>query len=176
MPCSSFSVLQNLNEGTRSLENPEGNGTLPREILGNSLALRVGKLCKAFVAAGGFFTIENPKSSYLWKYDPIARLDKFSIDVDFDQCCYDLWPPHAKADPSLGKIKKPTRLRTNMHELSILAAKCCCTVKHFHCLGSVKVDQAWVKVSVEAGKYPPKLCERWAAAVASAIDRVENVV
>ena len=38
MPCSSFSTLQNMNHGKRNLENPGGDCTLSREVLGNRIA------------------------------------------------------------------------------------------------------------------------------------------
>ena len=45
MPCILFSTLQNPNHGARSLENPWGDGTLCREVLGNKLADIVSMLC-----------------------------------------------------------------------------------------------------------------------------------
>ena len=93
MPCSSFSVLQNLNGGTRSLACPEGDSSLDREVIGNLLADSVAKLCAALAKVGGFYSIENPLSSYLWGYGPIAKLRRSSFDVDFHQCAYGLSPP-----------------------------------------------------------------------------------
>ena len=55
MPCSSFSTLQNLNHGTRSLENPGGDGTLSREVLGNKLGDVVSMLCLELLKIGRHF-------------------------------------------------------------------------------------------------------------------------
>ena len=100
MPCSSFPILQNLNHGTRSLENPGGDGTLSTEVLGNKLADIVSMSCVTLFKVGAHFPTENPKSSYLWRYGPIARLSKIGLDVDFDQCRYGLMPPIAAQDPN----------------------------------------------------------------------------
>ena len=40
LPCCSFSILQHSNGGTRRKHSPEGNGSLPREVLGNELLRR----------------------------------------------------------------------------------------------------------------------------------------
>ena len=171
IPCSSFSVIQNLNQGTRSIENPSGDGSLERELVGNKFADTVSMLCNALQEVGAFYSLENPRSSYLWRYSPISKLLDHAVDVDFDQCAYGLAPPGVicKKSDSCSRIKKPTRVRTNLLQLQHLARKWSCAHKHFTCLGSVKVDGSWVSVAKEAGKYPLKLCDEWASLVSLAV-------
>jgi len=167
LPCSSWSILQSLfNDGTRTRERPEGTQELEREILGNKLAKSVARLCNALHRANCFYSIENPRSSYVWEFEPIKGLLRHSFDVQFDQCEYNLIPIHMPSQ-STYRIKKPTTLRTNMIALKSLARKCRGDHKHFRCCGSVKTPQGWVSVAKAAGAYPPSLCKQWATCVAS---------
>ena len=104
-------------------------------------------------------------------YPPIAALLDVSFDVDLDQCMYGLSPPHVKKDSNV-RIKKSTRLRTNVEGLKVLRKTCDrCSDPHSHyqCLGSVKVNGRSVSVAKSAGAYPPRLCAAWAAAVTGQI-------
>ena len=208
MPCSSFSLLQNLNKGTRSTLRPQGDDSLEREKLGNRLAIVVCLLCRAQHDMGNFFSIENPRSSFLWKFGPVQELVELFDSVDFDQCMYGLEPPNSNfpqpqeptpisksnfpqpqeptptsksklrrtagvfkttASKSTStvclckRIKKPTRVLTNLKCLNVLARKC---DNHVACMGSVKTAFGWKSVAKEAGAYPLSLCKPWAAAVA----------
>jgi len=186
MPCSSFSLLQNLNKGTRTSSRPEGDGSLERERLGNRLADAVCLLCRAQHEIGGYFSIENPRSSFLWKYAPVSELFEFCSSVCFDQCMFGLAPPNSMptnkptktsnstvtASQSIStpktcvRIKKPTRILTNLSALKALERPCDKSHQHVACMGSVKTASGWKSVAKEAGAYPPSLCEPWAAAVA----------
>ena len=165
IPCSSWSCLQQLNKGTRSLDRPAGNGTLEREQKGNQQAVRVAFLCNLQIQLGRFYSIENPHSSYLWKFVPIVEL--LGQEVRFDQCAYGLRPPPAVGFPS-SRIKKGTILKTNMIELSSLARACQNDHKHFRCIGSVKTKSGWISVAKAAGAYPSALCDAWAGLVQTA--------
>ena len=81
LPCSSFSLLQNLNRGTRTKMHPEGDGTLDRENIGNQLAKRVAQLCTAFLKKEGYFLTENPRSSRVWDFGLVLKLSGFAVDV-----------------------------------------------------------------------------------------------
>lgn len=59
LPCSSFSLLQNCNHGTRTRARPEGTGNLQRERVGNLLLRRTVLLCHILSEAQSFWTIEN---------------------------------------------------------------------------------------------------------------------
>ena len=66
-PCSSFSVLQTLfNHGTRSRNRPQGDGTRSNELHGNLLLKHSILVIRACMRHNVFWTLENPKSSYLF--------------------------------------------------------------------------------------------------------------
>lgn len=167
LPCSSFSLLQNLNGGTRTALHPEGDGSLERENIGNRLAKTVARLCRLLHSNGAYFSIENPKTSRAWQFGPIARLPS-SVDVIIDQCEYNLTPPHESSQSNV-KIKKPTKIKTNLHCLLQLSRACTKSHEHYPCYGSVKTAQGWVSVARAAGNYPVELCTEWARLVASSI-------
>ena len=147
-----------LNGGTRRQEAAEGDGSLDREIEGNKLAGSIARIIKALVSVGSGFSIENPKSSFLWYYKPIRELLDTYTQVDFYQCAYDL-----RVGGEL--VKKPTKLVTNVNTLSRLSRICSCQHKHLVCMGSIKTKQGTFKVSKLAGVYPQKLCRAWAGLV-----------
>ena len=168
MLCSSFSIMQMMNNGTRRSDRPEGDGTRESEEIGNVLAKAVAMLCEALQEVGASFSIENPQSSLLWKFSPFAALMRFSFDVDLDQCMYQLLPPHLSLSENTF-IRKSTRLRTNLHCLSNLPFRCDRQHHHFHCLGKVKAGGAAVSVAQFAGRYPAPLCKAWASLVGASL-------
>ena len=156
-----------MNKGTRSAARPLGDGSNPKESIGNQLADSVGYLCWLQRRSGGKFSIENPKSSWLWHHPRIADLLFVSSDVDFDQCMFGLRPPHAASSDSEDvRIKKPTRLRTSLSTLSCLSRACQGGHTHFRCLGHVHDSRGkLVSVARAAGQYPDSLCTEWAKEV-----------
>ena len=73
--CSSWSPLFSmLNNGTRQAAFPSGDGSLPRERVGNLQARFVARACAAQGQVNGFWSIENPRASFLWKFPPIRKL------------------------------------------------------------------------------------------------------
>ena len=161
LPCSSFSLMQNMNGGTRTTEKAEGDGTLERERIGNVIAARVVMLCIILSNHGSFFTIENPKTSYLWKltvFRELFQLDNCQI-VDFDQCEYDLRIPNESG--VLALAKKSTTIVGTLPNLSLLKRKCTKTHSHVQVIGGVKTKQGWKKRSELAGAYPQQLCKAY---------------
>ena len=76
-PCNSWGPLfQNFGPGTRTIDVPEGDGTVESEREGNLLAYVTMLLCIALHLMGGFFWIENPLRSYLWRSKWIVFLIK----------------------------------------------------------------------------------------------------
>ena len=149
--------------------DPEERGMNPRELRGNCLANVVSELCWRLHRRGCFFSVENPKGSYVRGYGPIADLLEVGWHVDFHQCMYGLTPPHLRdSNPDNKLIKKPTRLLTNVPTLKRLSVFCDGSHDHFECLGTVKVDNRRVSVASAAGEYPGPLCAAWASLVASA--------
>ena len=108
MPCSSVSLLQNFNKGTRTSLRPEGDGSLEREELGNRLADAVCLLVQAQHEVGGYFSIENPRFFHFLEYASIRELFKFCCPVYFDQCMYGLAPPNSNNQPKSKSIGNPT--------------------------------------------------------------------
>ena len=82
MLCRSFSIIQAINGGTRTSESPQGSGDKPNEMYGNRLADVMCELCWLQHRSGGKFPIENPLSSFLWKYPPIDQLSSMCVDID----------------------------------------------------------------------------------------------
>jgi hypothetical protein len=169
LPCSSWSALQRLNGGTRRLDLPEGSGDRISELEGNLLARRTVALCNAVREAGGFYSIENPKSSYVWHYPPVAELAARDFEVSFDQCEYGLGPPGGKdtAGQAGFRIKKATSIVTNLEVLKGLERCCSHEHQHFRCRGKVKLSTGWTDVAKMAGIYPDNLCKIWASWIAS---------
>jgi hypothetical protein len=161
-------LLQEQNGGTRTRENPAGNGTKEKERLGNEQARTVARLCWLQWSVGNFFSIENPDSSKLWFYDPIKQLSEIAKPVRFDQCCFSLRPPKNFVDNDSVYIKKPTRLLTNMEQLLCLQRTCpgtSCNHKHRTCWGKVRTTHGMISVAKAAGSYPNQLCAAWAEGV-----------
>ncbi len=118
-------------------------------------------LCRELTNAKRFYSIENPRSSYLWGFGPVQQLDDVGISVDFDQCEYGLVVP---GSPEI-RIKKLTRIQTNMRQLGNLQQDCTSGHAHRHCMVRVKVDSRSQSLSQIAGIYPEALCSAWAEAV-----------
>ena len=162
IPCSSFSILQHSNNGTRRKDNPEGNGSLLREVIGNEILRRTLILIDILERSGNYWTIENPASSYLWLMPKIrAKIDNpKNYLVHIDQCCYGLRIPDENG--VLGPCKKPTKFLGNISFLQSLESRCQCGVEHVHAVGGVKTKQGWKRRSEIAGHYPLKLCNAYA--------------
>ena len=171
--CSSWSTLNKINGGTRSRQKPRGDETLRREIVGNVQHDQMMRLLLVFLALGIGFTVENPLSSFLWHTDDfqelLARDDIYS--VRFDQCEYHLLPPDHRALDGDVRVRKSTRLITNIPELKALECRCTGRHQHVATLGTCRDEHGkLVRRSTAAGVYPPALCRRWSAAVRAFLD------
>ena len=76
--CSSWSVLNRLNCGTTTRQQPHGNGTLRMELLGNEQTRLMFCLTREFDRLGIPYTVENPESSALWW---LSQWDKIPFAV-----------------------------------------------------------------------------------------------
>ena len=169
IPCKSWGPAARLNKCTRSGDCPGGDGSLERELLGNRLADVVGQLCQLLIDNGGYYSIENPAGSYLFKYAPICRL--IGQLFNFCQCAYGLVLPGAQQHHY---CRKNTSILSNLPELVILQLSCpgiSATHVHDVAWGSRKLDGRTVSLARSAGAYPPNLCMAWAQAVAAAWKR-----
>ena len=160
-PCGSFSILQNLNQGTRSKNRPLGNDSLARERQGNEVLFRTITICHLLSSHGSFFTLENPKSSFAWIAPQMVHLKDMvgCIEVELDQCAYGLKIPNDQGD--LGFAKKPTRFLGTLPRLTELRR--CCPGNHSHVpvIGCARFKGKWRKRSELAGAYPKKLCQAY---------------
>jgi len=158
IPCSSWGPLSRSNNGTRSKSCPAGDGTLARENTGNQEADFVAELCVLLASVGGFWSIENPQSSYLFHYAPILSLFELSDAqiVHFDQCMYGLRPPLPGPNEY---TYKATSVLSNIPSFQQLHRRC--TRLHDHCIaqGVRHVEGRPVSLAKYAGAYPPDLCD-----------------
>ena len=161
MPCSSFSILQHSNGGTRRKTCPQGTGVLRREEIGNRILERTLILISILEKHGNYWTLENPRSSYLWDMPGVwdrIQDSKYCVAI-MDQCSYGL--KLLDKNGLLGPCKKPTLFLGNIPGLACLAAKCQCSVEHVHAVGGVRTKHGWRKRSELAGHYPLKLCNAY---------------
>ena len=165
VPCTRWGTLHASNGGTRRLALPQGDGSRADEVRANALVTSVARLCTVLVGVGSYFSIENPRASHILLFDQILALPGFY--VYFDQCLYGLALPNASLKPAGERFKKPTRLLSNLSSLKSLEVKCDGLHKHTHIQGTIKVDGRRMRTSQFTGRYPLKLCEAWARAVAS---------
>ena len=162
LPCSSFSIIQHSNQGTRRKCRPEGLGTLSRELEGNILLKRTLRLIDILCKNGSCWTIENPLSSYVWCMPAMLKKlgEKDTISVTFDQCSYGLRLPDK--DGNLGPCKMATRMVGNLRGLEKLHKTCTCKHPHVHAIGGVRTRSGWKRRSELAGRYPISLCDSYA--------------
>ena len=136
-----------------------------KELLGVEFALFSAEVARECQRCNVGWSIENPSTSGLWKFGPIAALAAFQNvrKVDWHMCQY--------GSPS----KKPTTLMTNIPELDCLSRTCRIHELHDHVhttlSGTVQVvdvdgSSRWVNRTLLAGSYPDDLCSEWASAIA----------
>ena len=131
-----------------------------KERLGLEFALFTALCCSEIIRAKCFFSIENPSTSRLWCFQPIADLLSRSgvFIIDFTMCAY-------------GRpYRKCTRLLTNCPVLEKLRRSCpglSRAHRHIPLAGSIRVRIGGrlrhVSATAWAGQYPLALCRRWAA-------------
>ena len=169
-PCTSFSVVQNVNVPLRSRERPRGLANLPepqrvKVDLGNQfldLTIRVIKMCVRLRVP---FCLEHPHSSYMW-HDPALQavlLRARSRTVMVNHCSFN--SPHRKATRlafgggeglDLGILDQPGVVQ--------------CSGRHGFCFFSGKKHVILEGRSArEAAAYPPKLAAALAKALLSPI-------
>lgn len=93
LPCSSWSRRNiNLNQGTRTVAEPWGNNSLPRDLHGNKISRKVIRLVHISHAKNSWWSIENPTSSLVWATKPMIALTKRCgvQKVSFCQCMHGL--------------------------------------------------------------------------------------
>ena len=169
-PCSSWSILAR-RKNSRTYDCPQGLEVDARELLANKQAVVTAELCQLLANYGSYFSIENPKTSLLFRYEPIERLleVKDASLVSFDQCAYGLRLPGTAQSQF---CKKATSILSNIPAMTCLSRKCPglgLGHEHVHAQGSVRVNGKSIRASTAAGVYPDQLCKAWAQAVHSAL-------
>ena len=160
-PCSSFSMAVNRFPvyAMRDAKHPEGFGNLPphRRIkvqLGNALAEIAERLAQAQVKAGNYWMLEQPATSLMWLYKPIAKLiagDGVYIVVT-DVCMFGApW-------------RKPTSIAGNFPGLLKLRRRCNGQHKHITLQGTAPCGKSWTAV---ASPYWPEFVRVWVRCCAS---------
>jgi hypothetical protein len=165
-PCESFSVLrQCFGSSTRTVDRPEGDGSCPKEVLGNRLARHSAAVIRTALQCDVWFTLENPDRSMLWQQASIRALARLQDvrRIKFDQCCFGLRDPGSKL-----LYRKRTVIMTNLPDTSPLEYFCSRDHKHEPIEGSVSTPQGWKSRSKLAGVYPPALCDAIAKCAAHA--------
>ena len=160
-PCGSFSLLQNMNKGTRTCSKPQGTGSNRNEVKGNEIFHRTLHLCKLLHENGSFFTMENPLTSYAWKMPLYLKIKETCsvTEVILDQCFYGLSIPDTCG--RLGLAKKPTIFCGNLPGLEKLGQRCVKNHQHVQVIGGVRWKGRWVRRSTLAGSYPHRLCRAY---------------
>ena len=156
-----------LNHGTRTPTCPMGDGSLPREILGNSQSEVVADLCLELAKQGGFFTVENPYDSSLWISVSMRRLTSkvATFTSTFDMCSYGLQLPGATCDEY---CRKRTSLLSNVASVRSLDRLCpgvSGVYVHRRAWGHRRVAGRSVSMAEAAGHYPRDFCNALAQVV-----------
>ncbi|CAK0831794.1 unnamed protein product [Prorocentrum cordatum] len=122
-----------------------------RERLGIEFALFTATLCHILSRRGCYWSVENPRTSRLWSFDPIARLHGLAdvVEVNFDMSMYGT------------AYRKPTRILTNLRALQSLGDRP--RIRHKH---SVLLHGHLTPL---AAAYPPALGSCWARLLSSAL-------
>ena len=126
----------------RSLDFPAGLPNLnsvrhEKVTLGNALAVVALKLCQAQSLAGGLWTWEQPWTSLMWVYPPVAAfMAKYAEAKAYIDACFFGAP-----------WKKPTGLASNFIEILAIIRYCCCTKPHQILRGQGPGGKAWTAIA-----------------------------
>jgi hypothetical protein len=170
IPCKSLSILQALNKySSRTVSNPWGDGRRECEVRASQQVRQLVKLFSASVSVQCQFSIEQPASSLMLKTGAFEKILSFpNVQIVYlDQCCYGLRPPDYDGAVD-NRVRKRTAIVTNLPNADLLARKCQKDYFHIHAIGHTIINSRRVKHAHAAQVYPPALCRRLAALVASA--------
>ena len=156
-PCSSFSMAVNRFKtyAMRSSDRPEGFDDLPphreeKVRLGNALAEVSARLAEAQEKAGSYWILEQPATSLMWLFAPIAasiaQITIFLVVIDV--CMFGApW-------------RKPTTLASNFEGITRLHRKCDGRHNHISLQGNAPCGKRWAAV---ASPYWPEFARVWVA-------------
>ncbi len=158
-PCRTFTKARREDEHgkvkrLRSEKRPEGFDCEQTKEA-NLLADRSAAVAEKQMERGKFFSLENPKDSFIWELPSFKRLAKRPgvVATLLHQCAYG------------GPYHKPTIILTNCPWLK-QGRLCADAPTHSHTplegrVWSFKTDQT-VWLTSEAAEYPAGMCEAWA--------------
>ena len=167
-PCKTFSRARRsdrfaFSKKLRSDDVPAGFEPKPFKVReANLLATRMARLARCAYKAGGWFSIENPEESLMWKFSPLvslAQLPGVSL-YKGDQC-------------ALGGIyQKPTGWLSNAPWMNVVCRRCPPThPKHPPLVGFGETfDGRKVWMTELAAEYSEDLCDAIASAYALAFE------
>ena len=119
--------------------------------LGHALAEISKRLAEAKERAGNFWTLEQPATSLMWLFDPIAQLiSRFGIFiVTTDVCMFGApW-------------RKPTSISANFIQILKLRRVCSGQHEHISLQGNAPCGRSWTAV---ASPYWPEFAKQWVGA------------
>lgn len=157
-PCKTFSRARRRDRWAkvrrlRSASKPEGFEPKPKLVRdANLLAARSAQLATLQYKTGGWFSIENPWSSFIWLYKPLVRLSKLpGVRLSpGDQCMFG------------GEYCKPTGWLSNAPHIQRIAVTRPGGEGHDHPLLEGLTQDfwgEWVWKTSLAAEYPQGLCE-----------------
>ena len=143
-PCSSFSMACNRFKkyAMRSAREPNGFANLPHHRaekvrLGNALAEVAVRLAEAQEKAGNFWTLEQPASSLMWLFGPVARLiERAGVWIaTIDVCMFGApW-------------RKPTSLAAIFSAIMRLCRRCVGRHSHISLQGKAECGRSWTAIA-----------------------------
>jgi hypothetical protein len=156
---------------------PLGDGSRSDEGQGNLEVAFMAKFARRVLDAGGFFSFEQPKMSYMLSHPDIKQLiDDFQHIYEcvyVDQCAYGLGSP-AGASPK-EYWKKPTNFHCfRMPLAASLHRECRGKHIHTHVQDRICVYGRAVARSKLAAAYPKALCEAYVGAVGASWTRAHG--
>ena len=154
-PCTSFCrwFLLTCRSCTRTESNPTGLETNLKEKRGNVLARVCVRLARACQTSGTSWSVENPRTSYLWRLPEYVTLCR-EVGVEFvhlTMCSY--------GAPYL----KRTSFLTNARWMRGAGSMCTCMQTHERLQGTVRVGGRSVHRTALAAAHPRALCQQLAS-------------
>ncbi len=152
-PCTTFSFvyLASSHSNSRTKGNPEGLGASVDEVLGNALADFSVRMAHACIANHTWFTIEQPRRSWMWRLGSMRHLAMVpEVHITHLTMC------------SFGcAYQKQTSFMSNGGFTLAIASTCKCKQRHHVLLqGSVRDTNGQLMHRTKlAAAYPPMLCE-----------------
>jgi hypothetical protein len=168
IPCTTWTVMQYSFVGTRTAQAPFGDGTRASEVEANEVMRLCLLILWCCIASRTGFSVENPRTSVLWKVPDIIEI----ADISFvslchcDLCAFGLCSPKGIV-PKVW-YKKPTSILGTFRRREVLAQTC----PGNHCHGSLGrqeyfmlSDGSRVLKSRYAGNYTTRFAKALVAAL-----------